>query len=42
MIDLVEAGRPVAAVAVELETDGQSIYTWRRNLAVDPKVQLHS
>lgn len=41
-IDLVESGRPVAAVAVELGISGQSIYTLRRDLAVDPKVQLHS
>lgn len=30
VIDLFEAGRPVAAVASELGISGQSICTWRR------------
>jgi transposase-like protein len=30
VIDLVEAGRPVAAVAAELGISGQLVYTWQR------------
>ena len=30
VIDLVEAGRPVAAVAAELGISDQSMCTWRR------------
>ena len=35
VIDLVDAGRPVAAVAAELGISGQSIYTWRRQARID-------
>lgn len=35
VIDLVDAGRPVATVAAELGTSGQSIYTWRRQARID-------
>ncbi len=35
VIDLVEAGRPVATVAAELGISGQSIYTWRRQARID-------
>ena len=35
VIDLVESGRPVAAVAAELGISGQSIYTWRRQARID-------
>lgn len=39
VIDLVEAGRPVAAVAAELGISSQSIYTWRRQARVDAGVE---
>ena len=35
VIDLVEAGRPVAAVAADLGIGGQSIYRWRRQARID-------
>ena len=35
VIDLVESGRPVAAVAAELGISGQAIYTWRRQARID-------
>jgi len=39
VIDLVEAGRPVAAVATELGISGQSIYTWRRQARIDAGIE---
>ena len=33
--DLVEAGRPVAEVARDLEISAQTIYTWRRQERID-------
>ncbi|WP_423916863.1 transposase [Candidatus Poriferisodalis sp.] len=39
VIDLVESGRPVAAVAAELGISGQSIYTWRRQARIDAGVE---
>lgn len=39
VIDLVEAGRPVAAVAAELGISNQSIYTWRRQARIDAGVE---
>lgn len=36
VIDLVEAGRPVAA---ELGISGQSIYTWRRQARIDAGIE---
>jgi transposase-like protein len=35
VLDLVEAGRPVAEVAQALGISGQSIYTWRRQDRID-------
>lgn len=35
VIDLVEAGRPVAVVAAELGISDQSIYNWRRQARID-------
>jgi len=35
VLDLVEAGRPIADVAHDLEISGQSIYTWRRQDRID-------
>jgi transposase-like protein len=35
VLDLVEAGRPVADVAKALGISGQSIYTWRRQDRID-------
>ncbi len=35
VIDLVEGGRKVAEVAVELEVSEQTIYTWRRQARID-------
>ncbi len=35
VVDLVEAGRPVAQVAAELGISDQSIYTWRRQARID-------
>jgi len=39
VIDLVEAGRPVAVVAAELGISGQSIYMWRRQARIDAGVE---
>ena len=38
VIDLVEGGRKVAEVAVELEVSEQTIYTWRRQARIDAGV----
>jgi transposase-like protein len=35
VLDLVEAGRPIAEVAQALGISGQSIYTWRRQDRID-------
>jgi transposase-like protein len=35
VIDLVEGGRKVAEVAVELEVSEQTIYTWRRQARIN-------
>ncbi len=35
VLDLVEAGRPVAEVAEQLGVTGQTIYTWRNQDLVD-------
>jgi len=35
VLDLVEAGRPIAEVAQGLGISGQSIYTWRRQDRID-------
>ena len=35
VLDLIEAGRPVAAVANDLGISDQSIYTWRRQDRID-------
>jgi transposase-like protein len=35
VLDLVEAGRPIAEVAQTLGISGQSIYTWRRQDRID-------
>ena len=35
VLDLVEAGRPIAEVAKALGISGQSIYTWRRQDRID-------
>jgi transposase-like protein len=35
VVDLVEGGRKVSEVAVELEVSEQTIYTWRRQARVD-------
>ena len=35
VIDLIEGGRKVAEVAVELEVSEQTIYTWRRQARID-------
>jgi transposase len=35
VLDLVASGRPVAAVAEDLGVSAQSIYTWRRQDAID-------
>ena len=35
VLDLVASGRPVAAVAEDLGVSAQTIYTWRRQDAVD-------
>ena len=35
VLDLVEAGRPVADVARDLGVSAQSIYTWRRQDRID-------
>ena len=39
VIDLVEAGRPVAGVAAELGISGQSIYMWRRQARIDAGIE---
>ena len=39
MIDLVESGRPVAAVAADLGISGQSVYTWRRQARIDAEIE---
>lgn len=39
VVDLVEAGRPVAQVAEELGISDQSIYTWRRQARIDTGVE---
>jgi transposase-like protein len=39
VVDLVDAGRPVAAVAAELGISDQSIYTWRRQARIDAGVE---
>ena len=39
VIDLVEAGRPVAVVAAELGISDQSIYTGRRQARVDVGIE---
>jgi transposase len=39
VLDLVEAGRPIADVARDLETSEQSIYTWRRQDRIDCGLQ---
>lgn len=35
VIDLVEAGRPVAQVAADLGISEQTVYTWRRQHLID-------
>ena len=35
VLDLVEAGRPVAEIAAQLGVSGQTIYNWRRQDEVD-------
>jgi len=35
VIDLVDGGRKVAEVAIELELSEQTIYTWRRQARID-------
>lgn len=35
VLDLVEAGRPVARVAHDLDISAQCIYTWRRQQLID-------
>jgi transposase-like protein len=35
VLDLVAAGRPVASVAEDLGVSAQTIYTWRRQDAID-------
>lgn len=35
VVELVEAGRPVAEVAADLGISAQSIYTWRRQVRID-------
>ena len=39
VLDLVEAGRPIADVARDLGISGQSIYTWRRQDRIDRGLQ---
>jgi len=34
-VDLIEGGRKVSEVAVELEVSEQTIYTWRRQARID-------
>jgi transposase-like protein len=40
VLDLVEAGRPVADVAKALGISDQSIYTWRRQDRIDKGLEL--
>ena len=40
VIDLLEAGRPVAVVAAELGISDQSIYTWRRQARIEAGIEL--
>ncbi len=37
-MDLIEGGRKVAEVAVELEVSEQTIYTWRRQARIDAEL----
>ena len=39
VLDLVEAGRPIAEVAKDLGISDQSIYTWRRQDRIDRSVE---
>lgn len=39
VIDLVEAGRPVAVVAAELGISDQSVCSWRRQARIDAGVE---
>ena len=39
MLDLVDAGRPVADVARDLGISAESIYTWRRQDRIDRGLQ---
>jgi transposase len=39
VLDLVEAGRPIAEVAQALGISGQSIYTWRRQDRIDRRLE---
>ena len=42
VIDLVEGGRKVSEVAIELEVSEQTIYTWRRQARIDAGSRLAS
>ncbi len=35
VVDLIEGGRRVSEVAIELEVNEQTIYTWRRQARID-------
>ncbi len=39
VLDLIEAGRPVADVARDLGISAESIYTWRRQDRIDTGLQ---
>jgi transposase-like protein len=39
VLDLVEAGRPVADIARDLGSSAESIYTWRRQDRIDKGLQ---
>lgn len=39
VVDLVEGGRRVAEVAVELQISEQTIYTWRRQARIDAGIE---
>ena len=39
VVDLVEGGRRVAEVAVELQISEQTIYTWRRQARIDSGIE---
>jgi transposase-like protein len=39
VLDLVEAGRPIADVAKALGISGQSIYSWRRQDRIDRRLE---